>query len=236
MLINLLLKQGQCRHPLHKCQRSENSWLIQELQCTRWVKRIWHNKKVQTPNSGYDSQWCVQSFEEAQIYVHDLGSFVTVQLRDETPSVLTPRTLFEDHGHSYEWVIGQKPRLTNEEKIITCKIDTSLLSFRILEAVHRLNYHFFRDESSTDLSEEQRKVTASGNGSVQSPQKHTLSEKEEHKTNADDLKDTETLAPAQVSQDSDSERTTKVSEKWMMHTTFTHFPKSRDCDVCLRTK
>ena len=125
---NLLLKQGQCRHPLHKCQRSENSWLIQELQCTRWVKRIWHNKKVQTPNRGYDSQ--VQSFEEAQIYVHHLGLFVTVQLRDETPSVLTPGTLFEDHGHSYEWVIGQKPRLTNEEKIITCKIDTSLLLFQ----------------------------------------------------------------------------------------------------------
>ena len=71
-------------------------------------------------------------------------------------------------------------------------------------------------------------MIASGNGSVQSPQKPTQSKKEEHKTNADDrlgdlpewlepftenLKDTETLAPAQVSQDSDSERTTKVSEK-----------------------
>ena len=52
----------------------------------------------------------------------------------------------------------------------------------------------------------------------------------------ENLEDTETLAPAQVSQDSDSERTTKVAEKLMMHTTFTHFPKSRDCDVCLRTK
>ena len=87
------------------------------------LKRSRHPTVVMTANGD------VQSFEEAQIYVHDLGSFVTVQLRDETPSVLTPGTLFEDHGHSYEWVIGQKPRLTNEEKIITCKIDTSLLSF-----------------------------------------------------------------------------------------------------------
>ena len=29
-----LLRHGQCRHPLHYCQRRENSWLIQELQCT----------------------------------------------------------------------------------------------------------------------------------------------------------------------------------------------------------
>ena len=27
-----------------------------------------------------------------------------------------------------------------------------------------------------------------------------------------------------------------MAEKSKMHTTFTHFPKSRDCDVCLRTK
>ena len=94
-------------------------------------------------------------------------------------------------------------------------------------------------------------MIASGNGSVQSPQKPKKSKNEEQKTNADDrlgdlpewlepftenLKDTETLAPAQVSQDSDSERTTKVAEKSMMHTTFTHFPKSRDCDACFRTK
>ena len=39
------------------CQRSESSWLIRELQCTRWVKRIWHYKKGPDTNSGYDSQW-----------------------------------------------------------------------------------------------------------------------------------------------------------------------------------
>ena len=71
----------------------------------------------------------------------------------------------------------------------------------------------------------------------------------EHRSNADDrlrdlpellepftenLEDTETYATAQVSQD--SERATKVAEKSRKHSIFTHFPKCRDCDVCLRTQ
>ena len=40
------------------------------------------------------------TFEEAQIYVHDLGLFVTVQLLDETPAVLSLGKLCEDHGYS----------------------------------------------------------------------------------------------------------------------------------------
>ena len=43
-----------------------------------------------------------QTFEEAHIYVHDLGLFVTVQLLDETPAVLSLGKLCEDHGYSYE--------------------------------------------------------------------------------------------------------------------------------------
>ena len=52
----------------------------------------------------------------------------------------------------------------------------------------------------------------------------------------DNLEDTETNATAQVSQDSDSERATKVAERSRKYNIFTHFPKCRDCDVCLRTK
>ena len=37
----------------------------------------------------------VQTLEEAQIHVHDLGLFVTVQLLDETPAVLSLGTLDE---------------------------------------------------------------------------------------------------------------------------------------------
>ena len=92
---------------------------------------------------------------------------------------------------------------------------------------------------------------ASGNGSDQSHKIPKPNKNEEHKRDADDrlrdlpdwlqpftdnLADTETSASAQVSQDSDSERTTKVAEKSRKHGIFTHFPKCRDCDACLRTK
>ena len=54
---------------------------------------------------------------------HDLDLFVTVQLLEETPAVLSLGKLCEDHGYSYEWVCGQKPRLTKEGKTLVCKTD-----------------------------------------------------------------------------------------------------------------
>ena len=41
---------------------------------------------------------------------------------------------------------------------------------------------------------------------------------------------------AHISQDSDSERHTKVVSKSRKHSFYTHFPKDRNCEVCLRTK
>ena len=42
--------------------------------------------------------------------------------------------------------------------------------------------------------------------------------------------------PAQMSQDLNSERPTKVDSKSRTHRIFIHFPKDRNCEVCLRTK
>ena len=42
--------------------------------------------------------------------------------------------------------------------------------------------------------------------------------------------------PPHTSQDSDSERPTKVVSKSRSHSIFTHSPKDRNCEVCLRTK
>ena len=58
----------------------------------------------------------VQTNEEAQVFVHDLNQFVTVQLLDETPAGLLLGKLCEDHGYSHHQVSGQKPRLTKERK------------------------------------------------------------------------------------------------------------------------
>ena len=50
------------------------------------------------------------------------------------------------------------------------------------------------------------------------------------------LEATEVHGPVHISQDSDSEHSTKVAMKWRKHSIFTHFPKNRNCDVCLKTK
>ena len=47
---------------------------------------------------------------------------------------------------------------------------------------------------------------------------------------------TELHAPAHNSQDSDSERPTKVVSKSRKRSIETHFPKDRNCEVCFRTK
>ena len=48
------------------------------------------------------------------------------------------------------------------------------------------------------------------------------------------LEDAELLAPAHISHDSDSERLSKVASR--KHSIETHFPRDRNCDICLRTK
>ena len=52
----------------------------------------------------------------------------------------------------------------------------------------------------------------------------------------DNLEDTEVPAPAHISQDSVSEHPPIVVTKLRKHSIYTHFPKDRNCGVCLRTK
>ena len=47
----------------------------------------------------------VQTNEEAQVHVHDLHLFVTLQLLEDTPAVLSSGTLFEEDSYTYEWAI-----------------------------------------------------------------------------------------------------------------------------------
>ena len=44
--------------------------------------------KSRPRNGGY-GQWRVQTSQEAQVHVHDLELFVTVQILDDTPAVLS---------------------------------------------------------------------------------------------------------------------------------------------------
>ena len=54
------------------------------------------------------------------MHVHDLDLFVTVQLLEETPAVLSLGKLCSEHGCSYEWKNGETPRLTQNGKTIAC--------------------------------------------------------------------------------------------------------------------
>ena len=54
----------------------------------------------------------VQTTEEAQVHVYDLDLFVTVQLPEDTPAVLSLGKLCDEHGYTNEWVSGKQPQLT----------------------------------------------------------------------------------------------------------------------------
>ena len=83
----------------------------------------WRVTRSRTPNVVLTENGEVHTHEEAQVFVHDLNQFVTVQLLEETRAVLSPGKLWKDHGYSHEWVSGQGPRLTKNGKNTICKTD-----------------------------------------------------------------------------------------------------------------
>ena len=63
------------------------------------------------------------------VYVYDLDLCVTVQSLEDTPAVLSLGQLYEEHGYTYGWTSGQKPRLSKEGKRILCKTENVVLLF-----------------------------------------------------------------------------------------------------------
>ena len=45
------------------------------------------------------------------MYVYDLVFFLTMQIHEDTPAIVSLGKLCEDHGYTYEWTSGQKPHL-----------------------------------------------------------------------------------------------------------------------------
>ena len=56
----------------------------------------------------------VQTNEEAQVYVHDVHIFVTVQELEDTPAVSLLGKLRKENGYNCEWPSGREPRLTKK--------------------------------------------------------------------------------------------------------------------------
>ena len=77
-----------------------------------------------TPTVMWTANGKVQTHEEAQVFVHDLNLFVTVQLLDSNACCLIARASFAKTTDTlYEWVSCQKPRSTTHGKSIICKRD-----------------------------------------------------------------------------------------------------------------
>ena len=56
------------------------------------------------------SNGSIDTGEEAKVYVKDFDMFVTVQLLEDTPEVVTSAKLCEENGHSCEWNEGHSAK------------------------------------------------------------------------------------------------------------------------------
>ena len=176
---------------------------------------------------------------------------MTVHILDDTPAVLS-RKLCEKHGYTCEWASGQKPHLTKKGKI---PVQNGKISFLLSQDCHiaraqvRLPHRYRRTHPSpARLRSDDTHAQASGNrgdppkiqnkhkmkGNNQATRSRLRDLPEWLKDFTDNLEDTEVPGLANTSQDSDSERPTKVATR--KHSIYTHFPKDHNREVCLRTK
>ena len=68
----------------------------------------------------------IDTTEEATVHAQDLDMFVTVQLVEDTPAVLSLENFCEENGYSYGWK-GQPPNLIEHCKITPCKCDNFII-------------------------------------------------------------------------------------------------------------
>ena len=100
-------------------QKSDISCPTLELLCIRLTRRTWvlESRRL-SRDSDVLYQWLTanvedQTNEEAQVNVHDLHIFVTVQLLEDSPAVLTLDKYCKEYGYTYEWPSGCESHLTN---------------------------------------------------------------------------------------------------------------------------
>ena len=78
-------------------------------------------KRSRNPITVVTANGEVQTNEEAQVYVHDLHLFVTVQLLEDTPAVLSPGKLCKEQGYTHERPDCREPRKTKNGNQSFCK-------------------------------------------------------------------------------------------------------------------
>ena len=65
----------------------------------------------------------VQTHEEATVYVNEFDIFLTMNVLEDTPAVLSLGKLCDEHGYSYEWINGQKPNIFKNSIRIQCNTE-----------------------------------------------------------------------------------------------------------------
>ena len=83
-----------------------------------------------------------------------------MQLLEEVPAVLSLGKLCENHGYSFEWVSGQKPRLTKEGRMTIYKTDNFVplvvLGLCVTSGRNSSSTPTLQDLSSTSPAQERR--------------------------------------------------------------------------------
>ena len=123
-----LPKFGYCQHLLRQIQKSDNSSSTFELQCTvkkegLEFRRVGESQEIQIPITVVTANGEVQTKEEAQVYVHDLHVFATVQLLEDIDAVLSLGKLCQEHGCTFECPSGREPGLSLNGNQTLCRTD-----------------------------------------------------------------------------------------------------------------
>ena len=126
------LKPRQCRRPIQKLHRNENSWLTPEHQCTCWTERIWAQKNwrlcgdPEPPQWGGNGQWrSANNRKSTRTCLRSWSLRDSASTRRHACSSITWKA--QEHGYTYEWTSGQKPYLTKQGKKILCKTENVVL-------------------------------------------------------------------------------------------------------------
>ena len=164
----------------------------------------------------------VQTNEEAQVYVHDLHLFVTVQLLEDTSAVLY-RGKLKEHGCTYEWPCDLEPRLTKKREANPLQ-NRELRPICSSRTIIKLYHNFFLDIAiAGSISNTRNHEEATENcskGVAGNCNGRGIPDWLEDFT--ENLEIAEELAPADISHDSDPECPFKVTSR--KDSIFTHFP------------